>query len=79
LSWMTNLRLCLGRGARHLQTGQTAYAPKLRLGSRLEPADVWFRHRNPVLNLLMRAFAPLMAFDRNDPDLKALRAGRSAR
>jgi hypothetical protein len=70
LSWMTNLRLCLARGARHLQTGQTAYASKLRLGSRLEPTEVWFRHRNPAINLLLRTFAPLLAFDRNDPDLK---------
>jgi hypothetical protein len=79
LSWMTNLRLCLERGARRLQTGQTAYAPKLRLGSRLEPAEVWFRHRNPAVNALMRLLAPLLAFDRNDPGLKALAARRRAR
>ncbi len=72
LSWMTNVRFCLARGIRHMQTGQTAYASKLRFGSRLEPSWVYFKHRGRVVNSLFRTFGPLLAFDKMDPDLAAL-------
>jgi hypothetical protein len=72
LSWMTNVRFCLERGIARMQTGQTAYASKLRFGSRLEKSWVYFKHRGRVVNGLFRTFGPLMAFDRTDPDLVAL-------
>jgi hypothetical protein len=72
LSWMTNVRFCLERGIGSLQTGQTAYSTKLRLGSRLDKSWVYFKHRGRVINSLFRTFGPLMAFDRMDPDLAAL-------
>jgi len=72
LSWMTNVRFCLERGIAELQTGQTAYASKLRLGSRLEKSWMCFKHRGRVINTFFRAFGPLIAFDRMDPDLAAL-------
>jgi hypothetical protein len=79
VSWVANLRFAIARGKSLLQTGQTAYAAKLRFGSRLVPSDLWFRHRNPLINGLLRLVAPLLAFDRNDPDLKALAAkGKAA-
>lgn len=71
LSWMTNVRFCLENKIRHMQTGQTAYASKLRFGSRLEKSWVYFKHRGRVVNSLFRAFGPLMAFDKMDPDLAA--------
>jgi predicted N-acyltransferase len=72
LSWMTNVRFCLERGITKLQTGQTAYAAKLRFGSRLEKSWMCFKHRGHVINSVFRTFGPLLAFDRMDPDLVAL-------
>ena len=67
LSWMTNVRFCLERGITKLQTGQTAYAAKLRLGSRLEKSWMCFKHRGRVINTVFRTFGPLIAFDRRIP------------
>lgn len=72
-SWMNNVRFCLRHGIGELQTGQTAYASKVRFGSRLDKCWVYFRHRNRVVNRLFKTFGPLMAFDQMDPDLKAMR------
>lgn len=79
VSWMANIRFCLAARIPCLQSGQTAYASKLRFGSRLEPSTIFFRHRRPVLNWALRRLSPLMAFDRLDPDLRAHHAGRSER
>lgn len=72
VSWMANVRYCLAHSVRQLQTGQTAYAAKLRFGSRLVPSLVYFRHRQPALNWLLRKLSPHLAFDKADPDLKRL-------
>lgn len=72
LTWMTNVQVCIGRNIRRLQSGQTAYALKLRLGSELEKSWVYFRHRGRLMNRLFRTFGPLMAFDRLDPDLRQI-------
>ena len=61
LSWFENLRFCLDRGLKRYQSGQAAYANKLKLGSGLTPNTMWFKHRNPVVNGLLRAAAPLFA------------------
>jgi hypothetical protein len=42
-------------GARRVSLGRTALEPKAALGARPEPLSVWVRHRQPVLNKLMRA------------------------
>jgi hypothetical protein len=72
LSWMTNVRFCLERGIARMQTGQTAYASKVRFGSRLDKSWVYFKHRGRIANTLFRTFGPLIAFDKMDPDLAAL-------
>jgi uncharacterized protein len=61
LSWFTNLGLCLERGLARYQSGQAAYANKLRLGSRLQPTTMYFRHRNRLLNQVLRWASPLFA------------------
>jgi hypothetical protein len=79
VSWIENVRFCLETGRRWLQSGQTAYSSKLRLGSRLTASSIFARHRNPVINRLIRVAAPLAAFDRWDPDLRRLAAqGKAA-
>jgi Acetyltransferase (GNAT) domain len=73
VSWIENVKFCLERGIKVLQSGQTAYTLKLRLGSQLEGSSVWVRHTNIIANTIVRAGAPLVAFDKLDPDLVAWR------
>lgn len=63
ISWFTNIRLCLEAGQTRYQAGQAAYGAKLRLGARLSGATNYFRHRNPLLNAVLRLAAPMFAFD----------------
>lgn len=69
LSWMTNVRYCVARRIPTLQTGQTGYAMKLHMGSELRRNWIYFRHRNPVLNFVLRMAGPLLAADRHDQEL----------
>ena len=71
--WMEGVRFALRHGARQYQSGQTAYAQKVKLGSRLDPMWVYFRHRWPLVNRVFRRAAPLVAFDRMDPELADIR------
>ena len=79
VTWMANVKLALQRGATRLQSGQTAYTLKVRLGSGLDKSWIYFRHRNAVANLIVKAVGPYMAFDAHDPELKALAAKANGR
>jgi predicted N-acyltransferase len=63
VSWFTNVRLCLERGLGRYQSGQAGYETKLRLGSRLVGADMYFHHRRPLVNRALQWAAPLLADD----------------
>jgi predicted N-acyltransferase len=63
LSWFYNLERCLARGLKRYQSGQANLADKVRLGSRLTPSTMYFRHRNGLLNGALRALAPLVIGD----------------
>jgi predicted N-acyltransferase len=63
LSWFSNLCLCFEYGLGRYRSGQAAYANKLRLGSQLTPTSMYFRHRNPLLNRILRGLAPMLAPD----------------
>lgn len=78
LSWLENVRFCQRTGRRFLQTGQTAYAAKLRFGSSLEPRTHFVKYRNRLLNGLIRLSAPLLAFPRWDPELGRRDKGETA-
>ncbi len=41
-------------GCRRISFGRTALEPKARLGCQPEPTHVWLRHRQPLLNQVMR-------------------------
>ena len=69
VSWMANIRFCLARGIKLFQSGQTAYASKLRFGSRLVPSTIYVRHRAAPLQWMLRRLSPWLGFDRFDPDL----------
>ncbi|MBV9566858.1 MAG: GNAT family N-acetyltransferase [Hyphomicrobiales bacterium] len=74
VSWMENVKECLARGIHVLQTGQTAYGPKLRFGSRLEPSYVYFKHRSAFPYAILKTVNRFIKADRLDPDLRAARA-----
>ena len=63
LSWFYNLERCLARGLKRYRSGQANLADKVRLGSRLTPSTMYFRHRNSLLNGALRALAPLVMGD----------------
>jgi predicted N-acyltransferase len=79
VAWMEGVRFALARGAKAFQSGQTAYAQKVKLGSRLDPMWVYFRHRGRITNRIFRTFAPLIAFDKMDPELKDIRKRQRAK
>ena len=63
LSWFTNVDLCLKWGLTRYQSGQAAYANKLRLGSRLTAVTLRFRHLNPLLDAVLGWASPFLAPD----------------
>jgi predicted N-acyltransferase len=63
LSWFTNLEYCLRHGIRRYQSGQAYYSNKVRLGSSLTPNAMYFRHRNPVLQFILKTISPLLTAD----------------
>jgi predicted N-acyltransferase len=54
LSWLQTVRYALSRRAARLVAGQACYQPKLRLGCRLEPTTILFRHRFAPVNAVLR-------------------------
>ncbi|SFC46932.1 Predicted N-acyltransferase [Bosea sp. CRIB-10] len=78
VSWMANVRFCLERGIDKLQSGQTAYASKLRFGSRLVPSTLYVRHRLAPLQWALRSLSPWLGFERFDPDLAAIARKKAA-
>jgi hypothetical protein len=73
-SWIENVRECIARGIAFLQSGQTAYAAKLRLGSRLEPCFIYFKHRSALPYAVLKTMNRFVKADRLDPDLRAAQA-----
>lgn len=61
LSWFNNINLCLDEGLRCYVAGQAGYANKLRLGCVLDPTRTYFRHRNAVMNSVLRFAAPMLS------------------
>lgn len=77
LSWFVNIERCNALGLPRYQSGQASYGPKLRLGCRLSPNWMYFRHRNPLTNRLLRMIAGLIRLDRFDPEITNLIEGAS--
>lgn len=63
LSWIVNVERCLASGLKQFVAGQAAYETKMRLGCLIEPNWICFRHRNPMVNALLRVAAPLLAVE----------------
>jgi hypothetical protein len=67
LNWIAAVRYCVDRGISRLEFGQTSYPVKLRLGCRLEPSWIYFRHSVRPINAALRYIAPRFGFDRMEP------------
>jgi len=61
LSWFTNLEYCLRHDMRRYQSGQAYYANKVRLGGRLTSNLMLFRHRNRLIQSILRTAAPFFS------------------
>jgi hypothetical protein len=44
-------------GLRSIDLGETSYAFKKRIGCRLEPTWIYYRHRNPLMNWALARMA----------------------
>ncbi|TCL71788.1 GNAT family N-acetyltransferase [Rhizobium sp. BK251] len=63
LSWFTNLAYCLDHGMNRYLSGQAHYENKVRLGSKLTPNLMFFRHRNPLVQMLLRRVSGFFSVD----------------
>jgi len=63
LSWMENVRYCIEHGLARYQSGQGLEREKLRLGSRLAPNWLWYRHRNRAVDRVFAAFEHAFRLD----------------
>lgn len=70
INWMTVVRYCIAHGITWLQTGQTTYKQKIRLGCQLKRSWVYFKHRGLLLGPIVRSVGKRLRFDLLDPDLK---------
>lgn len=61
LSWLTNIEICIERGLTSYLSGQGAEVTKRRLGCRLAPNWIYFKHQNPVFNSILAAVSPHLA------------------
>jgi predicted N-acyltransferase len=65
LSWMENVRYCIEHGLARYQSGQGLEREKTRLGSRLAPNWLWYRHRNRIVDRVFASFERLFRLDRD--------------
>lgn len=72
LNWMTMLRLARESGVEEFHSGETTYVTKQRLGCSFERSWIYLKHRNGLINWILRWLSPLLAMDQTDPDLKEL-------
>lgn len=73
------IRLAIKRRIPHVRMGNTAYAVKMVYGARLAPHWIYFNHRSAVVNALLKRLAPLIDYERNDPDLIKIRKEQAAK
>jgi predicted N-acyltransferase/multidrug transporter EmrE-like cation transporter len=72
ITWLQNVGYCIEHDLRSYQAGQGLHREKLRLGSRLSPNWLWYRHLNHLVDGVFAVFERLFRLDRNDPELASL-------
>ncbi|MCK9800002.1 GNAT family N-acetyltransferase [Pseudomonas sp. MAFF 302030] len=76
-SWLANVDYCIAHKIGRYECGQAGYASKLRLGCSFSANQLFFRHRNPLLNTLLKLVKRWVRPDRSDPALAAAISERS--
>ncbi len=71
-NWMTIVRFCIDNGIPFLQTGQTTYTVKVRLGCQLKRSWIYFKYTGGVLGPLVRFIGQRASFEDADPELGQL-------
>lgn len=70
-SWMANVDYCIEHRIALYECGQAGYASKLRLGCRFTGNSLFFLHRNPLLDTLLKGLKHVLRPDRSDPAMAA--------
>ncbi|NBB08280.1 GNAT family N-acetyltransferase [Pseudomonas sp. SLFW] len=70
-SWLANVEYCIHNRIPVYEAGQAGYASKIRFGCRFEPNLLFFRHRNRLLNTVLKLIKRVISPDRSDPALAA--------
>ena len=71
LSWLHNITMCIRDGFHTFQSGQAAYETKLSLGATLEQTYIVFKHRNRLINPLLKLASRVLAYGNFDAALKS--------
>ena len=59
----------IAHGFKSFRAGSLNYDPKLQIRHRLDPLDLYVRHRSPALNAILKRFLPLLDPTRQYPIL----------
>ena len=70
-SWLTNVDYCIQHKIPVYECGQEGYASKLRLGCEFQGNSMFFRHRNRLVNSLLKLVKMYLRPDRSDPAMAA--------
>jgi predicted N-acyltransferase len=71
LSWLYNIQMCIRDGFHTFQSGQAAYEAKLSLGATLEQTYILYKHRNKLVNPILKLASRVLAYGNFDPALSA--------
>ena len=70
-SWMENVDYCIRNRIALYECGQAGYASKVRLGCTFQSNTLFFRHRNGLVNNMLKLVKLFVRPDRHDPALAA--------
>jgi len=66
VSWLENVRHCIARAIPVYESGQGLHQEKVRLGSRLQANNLWYRHRNRFVDSVFARVDRLARMDGNE-------------
>lgn len=70
-SWLVNVDYCIQNKIALYECGQAGYASKIRLGCIFHNNTLFFRHRNRLINSVLKLVKLFIRPDRHDPALAA--------
>ncbi len=70
-SWVVNVDYCIRHNIALYECGQAGYASKIRLGCTFQSNTLFFRHRNRLINSVLKLVKLFIRPDRHDPALAA--------